>query len=220
MTYPGDWRATHENGVRILTSTDDPLHGASSLLLYSDGSEFDATDTGFRKSASLYLNATRHERGFSDGRLRTLIQRNNATLQSHAWGGIYILSERAGIGTRSDPGESRYEISDQDGFIQLVKFTDALPEVLEVSTHTFESNIPYGFQVRWLYSGLADNLFIEVFLGTSLTFTDLVPIIAYTDADNPHHIAETEGLFVQTLATDDVVSYSFDVTSVYISSQL
>jgi hypothetical protein len=142
------------------------------------------------------------------------------TPQTNAWGGIFIVSDRAGIGTRNDPGQNRYEISDQGGFIKIVKFTDALPTVLATSTSTFDPNIIYGFQVRWVYDGLVDSMLIEVSVGTALTFSDLSPVLSYVDTDSPHHISSSEGLFVQTLASGDIVSYSFDTTSIYSSSRL
>ncbi len=219
MSYPIDWQATRENGLRVLNSTVNPISGPSSLLLFSDGSEWDSTDVGFRKSASLFLQPT-YDRGYSNGRIQTLIRRNVSTLQTAAWAGIYLGSEREGIGTRADPGESRYEITDRDGDIQLIKYTDAIPETLETSVVSFAVDVVYGFQVRWRYDSSTDSLIIRVFRGTALDFSDLVEIIHYTDNDSPYHLGVTEGLFAQTDSNTDVVSYTFDTTSIFQSSHL
>lgn len=213
MAYPIQWASTRENGLRVLNSPVSPITGPSSLLLYSDGTEWNATDLGLRKSASVFIHGgSGIERGFSEGRLRTLIRRNNATSQADAWGGIFIYSEIEGIGLRLSPGQTRYEITDKNGTIRILKYTGGLPTTVANSASTFAPNTIYGFEVRWNSTGL--GLEITVSLGTSPLFIDLLPIISYVDP-TPHTLAVTEGLFVQTQSHDDVVSYSFDTTFLY-----
>lgn len=219
MSYPLQWNATRENGLRVLNSPTDPIHGLSSLLLFSDGSEWDVINIGFRKSASVYLNNT-FNRGYSDGVIRTLIRRNNSTDQGHAWGGIFFVSDREGIGTLSSPGQRRYEVTDKGGFLKIIKYSIGVPTTLYTSSFAFSPNIIYGFQVRWKYFSLLNDLNIEVSLGTSVDFSDLVLLFDYTDSNSPYHLGVTEGLFVQTLSDTDVVSYTFDATSIYESSHL
>ena len=221
MSYPFDWLTIRENGVAVSSSPISPISEGRSLLMFSDGSEWDVTDPGLRKSANVAVNPVLHERGFEDGRIRTFIRRNNATSQARAWGGVFILSDdEDGIGTRVDPGQNRYEISDQDGFITLTKFTDALPEVLFVSVATFDPTIIYGFQVLWNYDSLLDHMYIEVHLGTELDFSDLAPIITFNDEDSPHFLSVSEGLFVETVSDTDIVSYTFDTTYIWKSDHI
>jgi hypothetical protein len=221
MSYPIDFHATRENGVRVLNSSVNPISGASSLLLFSDGTEWDMTAEGFRRSASIYLNGSLHDRGFSDGRIRTFIRRNLDIDQNSVWGGIFIVSELEGIGTREEPGQTRYEITDKTGDIQLIKYVDTLPIVLATSGVNLEAFTIYGFQVHWAYNSTTDNMVIEVSLGTNVGFTDLIEILSYNDSDSPNHSPSiTEGVFVQSSTTDDIISYNFDVTSVYKATHL
>lgn len=221
MSYPTDWHATRENGVRVINSTDSPINGPYSLLFYSDGTEWNVTAPGFRRSASIYLNGSLHDRGFSDGRIRTLVRRNLDINQNSVWGGIFLVSEIEGIGTREDPGQTRYEVTDKTGDIQLIKYVDALPTVLATSGVNLDVSTIYGFQVRWAYTNVTDNILITVSLGTNVGFTDLTEILSYNDSNSPNHSPSiTEGLFVQTETTDDIMSYNFDVTSVYKATHL
>ena len=215
MSFPLDWDGTRENGLRIINSPISPINGASSLLLFSDGSEWNATNIGVRKSASLFLRNGVHERGFAEGRITTLIRRNVSTPQSNAWGGIYVVSDTEGIGLVASQGQNRYEITDRgDGFIKLIKYTVTFPTTLATSAISFSPGTVYGLQVRWKFNGITNALEFRISLGTALSFSDLSEIIVFTDS-SPHTNAVTEGLFVQTLSNDDLVSYTFDTTSVF-----
>ena len=219
MSYPTTWHATRENGVKVFNSTASPLSGGYSLEMSSDGSEWNVTDPGLRKSASIFIKEGSFDRGFIDGRIRTLIRRNS-TNQNLAWGGIYIISDQEGIGTRTSPGQNRYEITDKLGNIALIKYVSTIPTVLFTSTSTFIQNTIHGFEVKWVYDGLLDQLTITVKLGLDTNFSDLAIIFEYMDNSSPLTNTETEGFFVQADDSGDFLSYNFDKTSVFKSTHL
>ena len=219
MSYPITWKATRENGVKVFNSTVSPLSGGYSLEMSSNGTEWDVTDPGLRKSASIFIKEGAFDRGFIDGRIRTLIRRNSAN-QSLAWGGVYIISDQEGIGTAISPGQNRYEITDKDGDISLIKYVGSLPTVLFTSTSTFLQNTIHGFEVKWVYDSLLDELTILVKLGLSVDFSDLSIILQYIDSSSPLTDTITEGFFVQADQSEDFLSYNFDKTSVFRSIHL
>ena len=219
MPYPISWKATRENGVKVFNSTVSPLSGGYSLEMSSNGTEWDVTDPGLRKSASIFIKEGAFDRGFIDGRIRTLVRRNS-TNQNLAWGGIYIISDQEGIGTSISPGQNRYEITDKSGNIALIKYVGAIPTVLFTSTETFLQDTTHGFEVKWVYDGLLDQLTIIVKLGLAADFSDLSIIFEYMDTSSPLTDTETEGFFVQATSSDDFLSYNFDKTSVFKSTHL
>lgn len=210
-----DWSTESENGARFIETTNNPINSANglySLLAQSDGTEWDVIFPGFRKSASVYLKET-YPRGFSDGRIRTLIRRNSAD-QGVAWSGIFIMSDRIGIGTRLDPGQNRYEISDEDGTIKVIKVTNAIKSTLFDTGVNFTQDVVYGLNVDWEYDVILDRMLIRVMLGTNLDFSDLTLIGALFDFD-PHQFSTSEGLFFQAESSSDFVSYNYDTTSIF-----
>ena len=208
-----DWIPTSENGARFVETDQNTLSGPSSLLARSDGTEFDATEIGFRKSAAIYLN-TQHARGFSDGRLRTLVRRDSPN-QSEGWSGIYIMSDRLGIGTRLDPGLNMYQISDEDGTIKIIKVTGGIKTTLLDTLQNFFAGQVYGFEVTWEYDPVPDRTLIEVKLGTNVDFSDLTTIGTFSDITSPHQFSDSEGIFFQTESHDDLVDYTYDKTSIF-----
>ncbi len=217
MSYPQNWTTTKENGLQVETSLISPLGGTSSLLLSSGSNEWNMINSGARKSASVYLNASLHPRGFSDGRIRTLIRRNNNTDRDNAWGGIFIFSDSTeGIGTLASLGQNRYEITNKgNGNIKIIKYVNTSATTIATSGTSFLLNTIHSFQVRWERNNVQDTIRIRVSVGTGTNFGNLTQIINYLDDDSPLGIAETEGLFVQTATGTDIVSYTFDRTSVY-----
>jgi hypothetical protein len=207
-----DWKVIKENGLRVEHNTLTPLSGTSSLRMESNGTEFSVTAPGFRKSASIFLHDGFHPRGFSDGRIQTLIRRNS-TNQSAAWGGVYILSDREGIGTRLDPGDDRYEITDKDGTIKVIKFVSAVPTILFDTGSNFGLNTIHGFEVDWEFDFDLTVTKIRISLGTNIDFSDLVQIANVVDNTDPLQFSESEGFFVQAQLDTDFVSYTFDKTT-------
>ena len=220
MPLPIDWSTTTENGARFVNSIPTfSLSGTYSLLGESDGTEWDVEFPGFRKSAAIFLKNPPHPRGFSDGRIRTLIRRNTSFLPS-AWGGIFFLSDRLGIGTRLDPGLNRYEVSDEgSGTIKIIKVTNALKTILFDTGVDFFPDTIFGFEVEWEYNAELLHTVITVKLGLQLDFSDLSTIGTYTDVEDsfnsPHQFSESEGFFFQAESSDDFVSFNFDKTTIF-----
>jgi hypothetical protein len=215
-----DWTPETENGARFIETTDNPINPANgpySLLAESDGTEWDVIFPGFRKSASVYLKKPPHVRGFSDGRIRTLVRRNSAN-QSEGWSGIFFLSDRVGIGTRLDPGLNMYQVSDEDSTIKIFKVVGGIKILLfDTGINPVQGTV-YGFEVEWEYEVNSDTTTIDVKYGTNIDFTDLALIGSVTDGDSvvsPHQFSLSEGLFFQTESSDDFVSYNYDTTSIF-----
>lgn len=212
-----DWTDETENGARFVETIDTPINGPWSLLAESDGNEWDVTDFGFRKSASIYLRDI-YPRGFSDGRIRTLAKRSHIN-QSEGWSGFFIMSDRLGIGTRLDPGLNMYQISDEDSTIKIIKVTGGIKTtLLDTGVNTALDDI-YGFEVLWEYDPIPDRTLIEVRLGTNTDFSDLTLIGTVSDIgdsfNSPHQFSQSEGIFFQTESSDDFVSYKYDTTSIF-----
>jgi len=216
MPFPLDFSDFSENGARFVNSTVNPLSGGSSLLAESDGTEWDVIFPGFRKSSSIYLHIS-HTRGFSDGKIRTLVRRNS-TDQTIAWSGIFFLSDRLGIGTRLDPGLNRYEVSDEDGSIKIIKVTNAIKSTLLDTGQNFLLGTIHGLEVVWEYSASTLRTLITLKLGTNVDFSDLVTIGIFSDIQDsfntPHQFSNSEGFFFQTDSSDDFVSYNYDKTTI------
>jgi hypothetical protein len=218
MPFPIDWRDESENGARFVNSTPMfQLSGTYSLLGESDGTEWDVEFPGFRKSSSIYLHPM-HNRGFSDGKIRTLIRRNTS-FSPDSWGGIFFLSDRLGIGTRLDPGLNRYEVSDEDnGNIKIIKVTNAIKTTLLDTGIGFFPDTIYGFEVMWEYDITLLRTLIVVKLGLSLDFSDLTTIGTYSDTQDsfntPHQFSDSEGFFFQAASSDDFISFNFDKTTI------
>lgn len=217
MPYPIDWTQLSENGARFVNSEINPLSGGSSLLGQSDGTEWDVTAPGFRQSSSIFLKSPLHERGFSDGKIRTLVRRNSAD-QTISWSGIFFLSDRLGIGTRLDPGLNRYEVSDENGSIKIIKVTNGIKSTLLDTGQNFLVDTIYGIDVQWEYDITMTRTLITVKLGTNVDFSDLTTIGTYSDIEDsfnsPHQFSTSEGFFFQNEASGDLVSYNYDKTTI------
>lgn len=219
MPFPIDWTDESENGARFVNSIPMfSLSGTYALLGESDGTEWDVEFPGFRKSASIYLKNPPHARGFSDGRIRTLIRRNTSFLPD-AWGGIFFLSDRLGIGTRLDPGQNRYEVSDEgDGLVKIIKVENALKTTLATSVISFFPDTIYGLDVEWEYDASLLRTLIVVKIGLQTDFSDLATVMTYSDVqdsfNNPHQFSMSEGFFFQAEDSDDFVSFNFDKTTI------
>lgn len=218
MPFPTDWTDFSENGARFVNSIPTfSLSGTYSLLGESDGTEWDVTAPGFRKSASIYLHSM-YPRGFSDGKIRTLIRRNTSFLPS-SWGGIFFLSDRLGIGTRLDPGLNRYEVSDEgNGNVKIIKVTNAIKTTLLDTGISFFPDTIYGLEVMWEYDITLTRTLITVKMGLSLDFSDLAVVGTYSDIQDsfntPHQFSDSEGFFFQADSSDDFISFNFDKTTI------
>lgn len=215
MPFPIDWRDESENGARFVNSTPTfPLSGTYALLGESDGTEWDVEFPGFRKSASIYLHPM-HNRGFSDGKIRTLIRRNTS-FSPDAWAGIFFLSDRLGIGTRLDPGQNRYEVSDEgDGLIKIIKVENAIKTTLaSAAFFTFFPDTIFGLEVMWEFDIDLARTLITVKIGGSLDFSDLTTLMTYSDMTDPHQFSMSEGFFFQANSHDDFISFNFDKTTI------
>ena len=208
-----DWTPETENGLRFIETTDNPLNGPYSLHGFSDGTEFDVVDIGFRKSASVYLRDI-HPRGFSDGRIRTLFRMENLNA-SEGWGGIFFLSSKLGIGTRLETDNNHYEVSNEDNTLKIVKVVNNIKTTLVDTLITISPATLYGIDVSWEFDPDVPRTFIEVKLGNSVDFNDLVTVATFSDTTDPHQFSDSEGLFVQAESSEDLIDIRFDTTSIF-----
>lgn len=218
MSLALKWNRTEENRLFVERDDINPIANNSSVLFESLSGEFDVGEEGFRKSGSVWLNNT-FQRGFSNGRIRTLWRRNSSsTNQSEGWGGIYIMSDIDGIGTRLAPMNDGYQITDKDGTIKVLKFTLSIPTVILDTGILFPLDTVKSLEVTWQFQLDNNRTVITVKQGAALDFSDLTSIGSINDVSDsgniPVQFSESEGLFAQTLSHDHAVSYSFDNTSI------
>lgn len=215
-----DWTRTTENGMRVERSETNPILESSSVLFESLSSEFEAGQEGFRKSGNVILNNS-YEKGFSRGRIRTLWRRNTpSTDQSEGWGGIFIMSDILGIGTRLAPMNSGYQITDKGGTLKVLKFRLSVPFVLHDTGISFPLDTVRGLDVTWRYESEVGRTVLYIKQGSSLDFVDLTTIATVSDfgdsvTGDPVQFSTSEGLFSETLTHDSIASYSFEHTYIY-----
>lgn len=214
-----NWNRTEENAMRVERSEVSPIEDASSVLFESLAGEFVGGEEGFRKSGSIWLKDT-FQRGFSKGRMRTLWRRNTpSTDQSEGWGGIYIMSDIDGIGTRLAPMFDGYQITDKDGTLRILKITLSIPTVLFDTGLAFPLDTIKSLEVNWQFQLDNNRTVITVKQGAALDFSDLTTVCTVNDvgdsSNTPVQFSQSEGLFAQTLSHDHVASYSFDTTSIF-----
>ena len=211
MPFLIDWQTEYENGMSVRESIDSPLQGISSLRFFTDETLF--TDEEFRKSGSVCLRESRYPtKGFSNGRIRTLIRRSS-TDQATGWSGIYCMCDRENIGTRLDPAENMYQVTDKDGSIRILKTVNSITTQVASLGSNIPLNATRAFEVEWNLSANSARLSIIVRLGTVLDFSGMTLVGAYTDTA-PLLVAVSEGLFAQTTEGTDTVDYRYDATKV------
>ena len=215
-----NWNETEENGMRVEQSDTNPIVETKSVLFESLSGEFESGQETFRKSGSIAMKDTLFSRGFARGRIRTLWRRNSiSTDQSEGWGGIYIMSDIEGIGTRIAPMFDGYQISDKSGTLKVFKITLSIPTLLLDTGVSFPLDTIKSLEVIWNFQNDLDRTVITVNQGSALDFSDLTLIGTVNDvgdsSNTPVQFSTSEGLFAQTLSHDHVASYSFDSTSVF-----
>jgi hypothetical protein len=219
MSLEFDWRSHFENRMRVQTDNENPLVGSHSLLFESFADEFDPGEEGFRKSGSTAILPSKYERGFSKGRIRTLIRRNGITDTDESWSGIYFMSSSEGIGTRVFLPEHVYQVVDKDASIKVIKVESFIPQEIHDTGISLSDDMIYGFEVEWFLQSATEftpkRVRIDVRLGTATDFSDLTSIAVLFDDITPLEVSVSEGLFAETETHSSVISYAYDSTSVF-----
>lgn len=209
-----NWEFNQTTNSNYSLTPTDPISGGSSLQMFSTAA---AINIGVAAQLTPDSFITR---GFSRGKIRTLLRHQSGTFNSLIRGGIFCLAENSNFG---DGAVKAYlaSFNPDTGEVELNWTSVVEPTLGNLATASIDS---FGFMTATIYSlELEWNANTGDFGGTSLTvrtgtqtdFSDLEDRIFYVDVPGNGLSSGYEGIYYSQDSSLGTSVFYFDKTSVF-----